>query len=100
MAQGGEIGYFFVGIDEKNSYLAALQGVVQFLLLQAPAFAAKAFDAVTVYRVGKVAARGCKPCLHRILLCRQGSRHKNHAIRKNRKRFSVSKKRFNQFPAL
>lgn len=102
MAQGGQVGYFFIGIDEKDGYLFILgfNGVVQRLLLHAVTFAAQAFNAVTVYRMGKIAAGHGKACLYGVLVYRQLRGHINHAVWKNRKRFSVSKKRFNQFPAL
>ena len=73
--------------------------VIQGLLLEAPGFAAQALYAVTVYGTGKMAGSGAKAYLNGVFVRRQLYRHVDHAVWKNRKRFSVTKKRFNQFPA-
>lgn len=68
MVQGGERSNFFVGIDQENGQLQTLllQLSIQFLFLEAPAFPAQAFYAVTVYGAGKMAGRGAKAYLYGI----------------------------------
>ncbi|GEP89414.1 hypothetical protein CTE07_10590 [Chitinophaga terrae (ex Kim and Jung 2007)] len=64
------------------------------LFLQSPGFAAKAFDAVPVDRPGKAAGADAEAYLHGIG-ARCWQREVNNTVRKNRKRFSFTKKRFN-----
>lgn len=101
MVEGRKGGYFFIGINEENGQLLGLLAEVVYksLFLKAPGFAAKAFYAVTVNRVGKVAGTCAKAYLYGVFIHGQLYRHIDNAVWKNRKRFSVTKKRFNQFPA-
>lgn len=101
MVEGRERGYFFVGIDEKYGQLEGLlpQVIVQGMFLEAPGFAAQAFYPVTVHCPGKMPGAGAKAHLYGIFVHRELYRHIDHPVRKNRKRFSVPKKRFNQFSA-
>lgn len=94
-------GYFFVGINEENRHLPGLlaEVVIEGMFLEAPCFAAQAFYAVAVYGAGKVPGAGAKAYLNGVFVHRQLYRHIDHAVWKNRKRFSFPKKRFNQFPA-
>ena len=73
--------------------------VIEVLFLEAPGFAAQALYTVTVYGAGKMAGSGAKAYLNGVFVRRQLHRHVDHAVWKNRKRFSFPKKRFNQFPA-
>jgi hypothetical protein len=101
VVEGRKRGYFFVGIDEEDCQLLGLlaEMVIEGVFLKAPGFAAQAFYAVTVYGAGKVAGSGAKAYLNGIFIRRELYRHIDHAVWKNRKRFSVPKKRFNQFSA-
>jgi hypothetical protein len=94
-------GYFFVGIDEENRHLPGLlaEVVIEGMLLKAPGFAAQALYAVTVYGMGKMPGACAKAYLNGVFVRWQLYRHVDHAVWKNRKRFSFPKKRFNQFPA-
>jgi hypothetical protein len=73
--------------------------LIEHLFLKAPAFAAQAFYAVTVYGVGEMTGGCAEAYLYGILACRQLNRQVNYTVWKNRKRFSFPKKRFNEFSA-
>ncbi|ACU58554.1 hypothetical protein Cpin_1056 [Chitinophaga pinensis DSM 2588] len=101
MVQGGIGGYFLICINKENEQLTGLllQCVVEFLLLQAPAFAGKTFYPVTVYGMREPLRRGAKADLYGIFTERLIYLHIHYAVGKNRKRFSFAKKRFNEFSA-
>ena len=101
MLQGGEGRYFLVGINEEEGQLPGLLGecIIEFLLLQAPAFACKTFYTVPVHRMRELPGRGAKTDLDGIFIRRLIYRHINYPVGKNRKRFSFPKKRFNEFSA-
>ena len=101
MVQGGVGSYFLICIDKEDQQLTGLllQCVVEFLLLQAPAFTRKPFYPVTVNGMGEPFRRGAKADLYGIFTERLIYLHIYYAVGKNRKRFSFAKKRFNEFSA-
>jgi hypothetical protein len=73
--------------------------VIKRLLLQAPAFAGEAFYTIPVYCMRETFGGYSKSCLSGIFTAVRVYPHKEYTVWKNRKRFSVPKKRFNEFSA-